>query len=356
MGKMSTFKAYVKISENRYRENYGLSFEEFMVGQKFKHRPGVTISQQDNKDEALDTLNNAQLHYDAHYAAQTEWKHCLGVSTLTLQKLMGATWKTFGRRYRVLTFDDIAMTHPVFSGDTLYAESEVISKDEYKVDPNFGVVQVVTSGVNQDGAIVSKIQYQLLVYKKGKHPLDKALSADAFNLTDQKFSLHRQLEDGSYIEEVGIYYEDLLIGETYEHFPSKTFVAEESRLHSLRSLEWNPFYADSEYIGKYYGGKFIINETYVVGAITALTTRTFGRVVANLQWKNIQLPQIIYAGDTIHCESTILMKRESKSRPTEGIMEATTKAFNQAGELVCSYERHFLIYRKGLGPYKAAGY
>src|SRR3989338_10523848 len=142
---MVTFKSYVKIGENHYREHFGLDFEQFEIGQLFHHRPGVTVTQQDNKEEALDTINNAQLHYDAHYASQTEWKHCLGVSTLTLQKLMGATWKTFGKKYRVLTFDDIAMTHPVFGGDTLYAESEVISKDEYKVDPNFGVVQVVTS-------------------------------------------------------------------------------------------------------------------------------------------------------------------------------------------------------------------
>ena len=310
----------------------------------------------DNKEEALDTINNAQLHYDAHYASQTEWKYCLGVSTLTLQKLMGATWKTFGKKYRVCTFDDIAMTHPVFDGDTLYAESEITGKEEYQADPLLGLVHVMTSGINQSGAVVSKIQYQLLVYKKGKHPLEKGLPADAFSLTDEKFSLHRQLTDGSYMEQVGIFYEDLIVNETYEHFPSKTFVAEESRLHSLRSLDWNPLYADSEYINKYYGGKFIINEAFVVGAITALTTRTFGRVVANLQWKNIQLSQFIYAGDTIHCESTILMKRESKSRPTEGILEATTKAFNQKDELVCSYERHFLIYKKGLGPYQAAGY
>ena len=99
-----------------------------------------------------------------------------------------------------------------------------------------------------------------------------------------------------------------------------------------------------------------INETFLVGAITALTTRTFGRVVANLQWKNILLPAPVYAGDTVHVESTIVSKRESKSRPEQGIMETTTKAFNQHRELVCSYERHFLIYRKGLGPYLKAGY
>ena len=68
------FSAYVKVGENRYRERYGLDFEDFEVGQVFQHRPGITISQQDNVEETVDTLNQAMLHFDANYAAQTEWK------------------------------------------------------------------------------------------------------------------------------------------------------------------------------------------------------------------------------------------------------------------------------------------
>lgn len=221
--------AYIKIAENRYRENVGLSFEEFQVGQKFHHRPGVTISQQDNKDEALDTINNAQLHYDAHYAEQTEWNHCLGVSTMTLQKLMGITWKTFGRRKRIIAYDDIAMTHPVFAGDTLYAESEIVGKSECVDDNTVSILKVVTCGINQKGDVVSKIQYQMLIYKKAKHLLDGTYQQDAFDLSLEKFSLYRQLPDKTYMEEVGIYYEELEIGETYEHRPAKTFAAEENK-------------------------------------------------------------------------------------------------------------------------------
>ncbi len=106
--------AYASIDESTYCEVFGLDFEEFTVEQKFVHRPGITISQQDNTDEALDTVNAAQLHYDAHYANNTEWKHCLGVSTLTLQKLIGSSWKTFARKYRITQFDSIEMVHPVF--------------------------------------------------------------------------------------------------------------------------------------------------------------------------------------------------------------------------------------------------
>ncbi len=353
---MSSYKAYIKIAENHYREQYGLSFEEFEKNQKFKHRPGVTISQQDNKDEALDTINNAQLHYDAHYASFTEWKHCLGVSTLTLQNIMGMTWKTFSKKKLIISYKNIAMTHPVFGGDTLYAESEIIDKEEYIHDADVGLLTVQTTAFNQENSVVAKVLYKILIYKKGKHPLDSDLPKEAFNFEGKKFLAYRQLEDGFYIEQVGFYYEDLLVGELYEHRPAKTFTADENRAHVLRALEWNPQYSNSDYIEKYLAGNMVINETFLIGAITALTTRTFGRVVANLQWKDIELATPVFAGDTVYCQSEIVSKRESKSRPAQGIIESKTQAFNQNGKLVCVYERHFLVYKKGLGPYKSAGY
>ena len=99
-----TFASHVQIGERRFRERAGLDFEEFEVGQFFKHRPGLTISQQDNVEEALDSLNRAMLHYDAHYASRTEWGKPLVVSTLTIQRVIGMTGKTFGKRCRVLGF------------------------------------------------------------------------------------------------------------------------------------------------------------------------------------------------------------------------------------------------------------
>jgi itaconyl-CoA hydratase len=99
-----------------------------------------------------------------------------------------------------------------------------------------------------------------------------------------------------------------------------------------------------------------INEVYVVGAVTALTTKTLGKVVANLGWTNVQLPYPVHEGDTIYAESTILDTRASRSRPTQGIAHVATRAFNQDGVLVCAYERRLLVYRRGQGPYARAGY
>lgn len=354
MSNKAPFRSYIRLGENKFREHFGLHFEEFNIDQKFQHRPGITVSQQDNADEALDTINNAQLHYDAHYASKTEWKNCLGVSTMTLQKVIGMTSKTFARKKRIVEFEDIAMTHPVFGGDTIYSESEIISLDNY--DEDLGLITVVTKGINQKNDIVATIKYKVLVYKLGKHPNEKK---EKFNLNqslDDKFASHIIIDKNVFREQVGIYYEDLLPGEIYEHRPGKTFTAEENRLHALRSIELSPQYSDEYYANQYQDGKIIIAEPFVVGVLTALTTRTFDRVVANLGWSNIKLHKDVYAGDTIYAQSTILDKRESKSRPAQGIMHVRSEAFDQNNILVCSYERHFLIYKKGLGPYRDAGY
>ena len=353
---MVPFKNYIIRGKNHYREHFGLDFEQFSVGQRFHHRPGITISQQDNAEEALDTINNAQLHYDAHYASQTEWSHCLGVSTMTLQKVIGMTSKTFYRQKNIMEFIDIAMTHPVFAGDTLYAESEIINKEEDAKNPDLGIVTVVTQGFNQNNDVVTTIKYNILIYKSGKHPQEIAEKLHRGQLDQDKFSSHRLLEDGSFMEQMGIYFEDLDVGEIYEHRPGKTFSEEENRLHALRSLLLCPQYSDMNYIKTYCNDKMMITAPLIVGSLTALTTRTFDRVVANLGWNNIKLLSPVYAGDTLYAVSKIIDKRESKSRPTEGIMHVTSEGYNQKGKLVCSYDRHFLIYKKGMGPYKKAGY
>ena len=167
------FASHVEVGARRFRERAGLDFEEFAPGQLFKHRPGLTLSQQDNAEEALDTLNQAMLHYDARYAARTEWGRPLVVSTLTIQRTLGMTGKTFGKRARLLGFSEIAMTHPVFGGDTLYAETEVRAVHD-DGEPSWGRLALVTRGVNQDGAVVCALTYEILVYRRAALPFAEA--------------------------------------------------------------------------------------------------------------------------------------------------------------------------------------
>lgn len=344
--------AFTRVGEARYRERFGLDFEDFAVGQKFRHRPGVTLSQQDNTDEALDTLNAAMVHYDAKYSAQTAWKLPLMVSTITLQRLIGMASKTFGRKRAITGMSEIAMTSPVFGGDTLYAESEIIG-----VAPgpgaDCGEVSVITRGINQHGKEVARLTYGVQVWRAGRHPEDRAAGAAG----EGHFAAHRADAEGVLVEQVGLFFEDCQAGDTFVHWPRRTLLRDEGMEHAYRSLELSPQYHDLEWVREHGGGVFRFTEPWIIGVVTALTTRTFGRVVANLGWTGVTFGAPCAVGDTLEAESTILDKRESKSRPNEGILGVETRGYNQRRELVLSYQRRLLVYRRDAQtPYAAAGY
>lgn len=349
-----SFYAYSRIAENRYRERFGLDFEDFAVGQRFMHRPGVTLTQQDNLDEALDTLNAAMLHYDANYAARTTWKKPLMVSTITLQRLIGMSSKTFGRKREIPGFKEIAMTAPVFGGDTLYAESEILAVGE-GATADAGEVLVLCRGINQEGREVARVTYRVAVWKRGQHPEDRATPRE--RLAEPRFASHRQTEDGAWMETVGLFFEDCRADETFVHWPRRTLLRDEGMEHAWRSLDLAPQYHDLDWISRHGEGRFRFSETWIITVATAMTTRTFGRVVANLGWTDIEFHGKVAPGDTMESESTILDKRESKSRPNEGILSVETRTTNQRGEAVLSYRRNLLVYKRASEtPYAAAGY
>jgi len=348
-----SFYAYSRIGAQRFRERFGLDFEDFAVGQRFRHRPGVTLSQQDNVDEALDTLNGAMIHYDAHYASRTAWKRELMVSTVTLQRLIGMSSKTFGRKRELRRFDEIAMTAPVFGGDTLYAESEIVGAGGG--DGAAGELAVVCRGVNQEGREVARLAYTVAVWRRGRHPEESAGAGEP--VEEVRFLALRTEADGALTEQTGLFFEDCQAGETFVHWPRRTLLRDEGIEHAWRSLELAPQYHDLDWIERHGGGLFRFTEPWVVGAATAMTTRTFGRVVANLAWTDVEFGVAARPGDTIESESTILDKRESRSRPAEGILSVETRAFNQRREQVLSYRRRLLVYRRAAEtPYAAAGY
>jgi itaconyl-CoA hydratase len=344
--------AYVRLGPDRYRERFGLSFEDLRTGMRICHRPGIDVSQQDNREDALDLINNAQLHFDSCYATQTEWKSPLGVSTMTVQRLLGMSSRSWYRRRTILGIDSIAMTHPVFGGDTLYAVSTITALDAGS-DPDVGQVACTIEGINQRTETVSRIELRMEVYRRGHHPEDEPGMEPA---VEERFRLYHMQPNGTLVEQTGLVFEDLVPGETFVHWPGRTFDFAESRLHALRSLEINPRWSDAAYLEKHKIIQPAVFEPLVIGVVTALTTRTLGRVVANLGWTAIELPRPVQPGETLYAESTIHGVRGSHSRPTQGIAQVETRGFVASGELVCRYQRALLVYRRGAGPYAAAGY
>lgn len=148
----------------------GRVFEDFEVGDIYPHRLGRTITQADNIWFTLLTVNNNPIHFDAVYAAQTEFGRPLVDSTFTLALVTGLSVADLSQNAVNLGWEAVRLPHPVFDGDTLYAQSEVLAKRESRSRPHMGLVQVKTTGFNQAGVVVIEFTRTLLVYRRGHVP------------------------------------------------------------------------------------------------------------------------------------------------------------------------------------------
>jgi len=161
-----------EVGPNRYRESYGRYLEDFNVGDVYEHRPGRTISEADNTWFTLLTMNQHPLHFDAEYAAKSEFGKPLVNSCLTLSIVAGMSVSDVSQKTIAnLGWDTVRMPAPVFNGDTLYAESEVLSIRESKSRPTQGIVTIRTIGKNQDGTDVISFERTMLIPKRG-HAVD----------------------------------------------------------------------------------------------------------------------------------------------------------------------------------------
>lgn len=150
----------------------GRYFEDFEAGDIYPHPLGRTLTQNDNIWFTLMTQNTAPLHFDAHYAAQTEFGKPLINSCLTLALVTGQSVTDISQNvFANLGWDEVRLPRPVFEGDTLYSRSEVLEKRESRSRPDVGVVTVRTEGYNQDGVVVISFRRTLLVYRRGRKPV-----------------------------------------------------------------------------------------------------------------------------------------------------------------------------------------
>lgn len=149
----------------------GRFFEDFHIGDVYHHALGRTVTDTDNTWFTLLTQNTAPLHFDKHYAAQTEFGRPLVNSTFTLALVTGQSVSDVSQNVMAnLGWDEVRLLKPLFEGDTVYSKSEVLDLRDSKSRPNVGVVTVRTSGFNQDGIILIEFNRTLLVYRRGQAP------------------------------------------------------------------------------------------------------------------------------------------------------------------------------------------
>jgi itaconyl-CoA hydratase len=164
-----------QVGERTYRESFGRYFEDFRVGDIYQHRPGRTITQYDNISFTLLTMNTHPMHFDEQYARHSEFGRCIVCSPLTVALMVGMSVSDVSQKAIAnLGWTDIKLTHPLFAGDTLYAESEVLDKRESKSRPAAGIVSVKTVGLNQDAVKVCEFNRTMLIMKRGNELEAKA--------------------------------------------------------------------------------------------------------------------------------------------------------------------------------------
>jgi acyl dehydratase len=157
-----------EVAPGRWRASAGRYFEDFTVGDVYEHRPGRTIGEADNTWFTLLTMNQHPLHFDDAYAARSEFGRPVVNSCLTLSIVAGMSVADVSQKAIAnLGWTDIKLTAPVFVGDTIYAESEVLAKRESRSRPTQGVVTVRTTGIKADGTVFMTYERTVLVPKRG---------------------------------------------------------------------------------------------------------------------------------------------------------------------------------------------
>jgi itaconyl-CoA hydratase len=139
------------------------TYGELEVGAVYHSRHGRTVLEADNVWFTLLTMNTNPIHFDAEYAATTEWERPLVDSTFTLALVTGLTVPDVSERGVNLGWDEVRLLKPVFAGDTIRAETEVLSKRESQSRPESGIVRVRTRGLNQRDEVVISFERTIML-------------------------------------------------------------------------------------------------------------------------------------------------------------------------------------------------
>jgi itaconyl-CoA hydratase len=147
--------------------------------------------------------------------------------------------------------------------------------------------------------------------------------------------------------QLGRYFEDFEIGDVYRSSLGRTITDADNTWFTLLTMNTNQSHFNSHYAETTPFGKVIVNSGLTVALVLGLSVLdTSQKAFANLGWEKIRLPNPVFVGDTIYAESTVLDKRESKSRPYGGIVSFRTRGLNQHGTTVLVYERSVFIYKR----------
>jgi itaconyl-CoA hydratase len=149
---------------------------------------------------------------------------------------------------------------------------------------------------------------------------------------------------GRFREDDGLYYEDFVVGHTFEHRPGRTVTATDNIWSSLLSLNQHPLHIDEVYASGTQFKRLLVSSLVTFNIVNGMTVKTISqRGVANLGWDRVRLTAPVFVGDTLQAETTVTAKRLSGTRPGEGVVTVHTVGRNQEGVQVVEFDRTILI-------------
>ena len=139
----------------------------------------------------------------------------------------------------------------------------------------------------------------------------------------------------------GLWFEEFEVGRIFVHPLRRTVTETDNLLMSTLTHNPAPLHLDAEYMKDSEYGRILVNSCFTLGLMVGISVNdtTQGTAVANLGWDEVRFPVPIFVGDTLRIETEVLDVRQSKSRPTQGIVTFAHRAYNQAGELVANCKR-----------------
>ena len=146
-------------------------------------------------------------------------------------------------------------------------------------------------------------------------------------------------------------FEDFEVGDIYVHPLGRTVSQTDNTWFTLLTLNTNNVHFDHAFAAGTEFGKPLVNSAFTLALVTGMTVSDLSQnAMANLGWDEIRLPAPVFEGDTLYARTEVLDKRESKSRPNVGIVKVRTIGFNQDNVDVISYNRTFMVYKRGQVP------
>lgn len=153
-----------------------------------------------------------------------------------------------------------------------------------------------------------------------------------------------------YREDIGRYYEDFTVGDVYEHRPGRTITEADNVWFTLLTMNTHPLHFDRAYAAKTEFKQPLVNSCLTLSIVVGMSVSDVSQqAVGNLGWNDIKLTAPVFVGDTIYAASEVLSKRESASRPTQGIVAVRTVGVKADGTEFMSFERTVLVPKRGHG-------